>query len=415
MTSAMPSTRAELRAAFLDARAKLLALVEDLADEQLAVPLRDDLNPFLWELAHVAWFQERWTLRELAGEPPRLADDKYDSSAVAHDTRWDLELGTRASTLRAMGEGLERMLERLDAVALDERELYFHRLALFHEDMHVEAMAYMRQTLGLPPPPFDAPPPGPGAAHEGDVAFEGGALLLGAPDSEPFAFDNERDAHEVQLAPFRLARAPVTQAQLAEFVADGGYARPELWSDEGRTWREAQRAEHPVYWRRAGDGWERRRYDRWVALEPHLPAHHVCWYEADAYARWAGRRLPSEAEWELAAREAWPAVRAGGAANLDFACVGVAPVDALAGGDGRDGLRQLFGNVWEWTSSDFAPYPGFTPGPYRDYSAPWFHTRFVLRGGAWATPARTLRPSWRNFFQPDRTDVLAGFRLAADG
>jgi iron(II)-dependent oxidoreductase len=215
----------------------------------------------------------------------------------------------------------------------------------------------------------------------------------------------------------------VTQEQLAAFVDDGGYQRPELWSEQGWRWREELGARHPAYWERhpAGDWW-RRDFDRWLPLEPHHPAFHVSWYEAEAYCRWAGRRLPTEAEWELAAagldvpgrRFPWgdepPAPER---ANLDGLGGGVVDVAEAPGGDGPYGCRQMIGNVWEWTGSDFMPYPGFVADPYKEYSAPWFGTHKVLRGGCWATRARLLRNTWRNFYRPERRDTWAGFRTCA--
>jgi iron(II)-dependent oxidoreductase len=256
------------------------------------------------------------------------------------------------------------------------------------------------------------------------VEVAGGVFLLGAEPGEPFVFDNEKWAHPVGLKRFAVARAPVTQAEFAAFVEDGGYRRRELWAAAGFAWREQAAAEHPVYWRREPGGWLRRDFDRWVPLEPYRPVIHVNWYEADAYCRWAGRRLPAEAEWEAAAsvpvgggrkrRFPWgDADPTPARANLDGAARGCVGVAACADGDGPSGCRQLIGNVWEWTDDDFRPYPGFTPDPYKEYSAPWFGDHKVLRGGCWATRGRLLRNTWRNFYRPDRRDVFAGFRTCA--
>jgi iron(II)-dependent oxidoreductase len=255
------------------------------------------------------------------------------------------------------------------------------------------------------------------------VAVGGGSFSLGAERTEPFVFDNEKWAHPVRLRPFAIARAPVTQAEFAGFVEEDGYRRRELWGDAGWAWRVLEAAEHPVYWRRDPAGWLRRDFDRWVALEPHRPMIHVNWYEAEAYCRWAKRRLPAEAEWEAAAsadgggskrRFPW-----GGTsptphhANLDGRALGCVGVAAYAAGDSRCGCRQMLGNVWEWTADAFLPYPGFVADPYKEYSAPWFGDHRVLRGGCWATRGRLLRNTWRNFYRPDRRDVFAGLRTCA--
>jgi len=246
--------------------------------------------------------------------------------------------------------------------------------------------------------------------------------MLGALRDEPFVFDNEKWAHPVEVAPFRIARAPVTNEQFAEFIEDGGYAQEQHWSAEGWRWRAQAEAAHPVYWHRAGGArWLVRRYQDLLPLAPHQPAIHLCWFEAEAYCRWAGRRLPTEAEWELAAatprkrRFPWgedppDELRA----NLDGRAAGPVEVGCHPAGDSEYGCRQMIGNVWEWTASDFQPYPGFVVDPYQEYSSPWFATPHkVLRGGCWATRGRLLRNTWRNFYPPDRRDVLAGFRTCA--
>ncbi len=328
-----------------------------------------------------------------------------------------------------MADVLARQEELLSR-GIDDEARYFYELSIRHEDMHVEAQAYMRQTSS------NAPPQGLGSAARpragalpGDAAVPGGSWRLGSTGSEGFIFDNEKEAHPVELAPFRIARAAVTNAEFAAFVDDGGYRRQEFWCDAGWTWRQARNAERPVYWLAKRDGvWTARNYREPQPLAPDAPVVFVNWFEASAWCRWAGRRLPSEAEWEAAAigeatggrlgdrRRRWPwgdAPPSPATANLDFAFDGPVDVACLEAGDSAFGCRQMIGNVWEWTSSDFLPFAGFEADPYKDYSQPWFGTRKVLRGGGWATSARIARPAYRNFFTPDRNDVLAGFRSCA--
>ena len=424
-----------------DARQRSIDLTGDLMDEQLIGPRLEILNPLLWELGHIAWFHENWILRHAAGQKPFRphVDSLYDSTAVAHDTRWDLPLLSRSETLRYLNEVRDRVIERLLEGEPGEEDIYFVLLSVYHEDMHTEAFTYTRQTLSYPPPTFSAT--GPEAPREeaevgrgpltGDVEVEGGAFLLGGSREEPFIFDNEKWAHPVEVAPFSIARAPVTQGEYAEFVESGAYGRRELWCAEGWEWCQRENIEGPLYWKReAGARWLRRHFDEWVELEPHHPVIHVNWYEADAWCRWKRRRLPTEAEWELAASSD----PSGGAAppssrkrtfpwgnqppeperaNLDWSRMGRVDVAAHAAGDSALGLRQMLGNVWEWTQSDFVPYPGFEADPYKDYSRPWFHTHKVLRGGCWITRSRLIRNIYRNFYQPERRDVWAGFRTCA--
>jgi iron(II)-dependent oxidoreductase len=391
------------------------------------------VNPLLWEIGHVAWFQERWALRHLRKEKPLLegGDALYDSAAVAHDTRWDLLLPSRAQTLQYMETVLERVVERLGATQSDEETVYFHLLATFHEDMHDEAITYTRQTLGYPAPRLNnSSQPVEGGFLEGDVEVPGGTFQLGATPDLGFVFDNEKWAHAVIVKPFRIARAAVTNAAFAEFVEAGGYGESKWWSETGWSWRQSARAESPVYWQRESGGrWLHRLFNALVPLRESLPVIHVNWHEAEAYCAWAGRRLPTEAEWETAA-SAEPAANAvlsdrkrifpwgdefptAERANLDWQQMGCIDVGALPAGDSAFGCRQMIGNVWEWTADDFLPYPGFVVDPYQEYSQPWFGNHKVLRGGCCTTRARLIRNTWRNFYTPDRCDVWAGFRTCA--
>lgn len=346
----------------LAARARTERITRDLEGERLLGPKLAIVNPPLWELGHVAWFQERWCLRTAKSGLPMEsllegADALYDSSAVAHDTRWDLPLPALEATRRYLAEVLERVRERLAREPENAALAYYARLAAFHEDMHAEAFHYTRQTLGYPDPTGEAPAAGQAG---GDVEIEGGRVELGARPGDGFVFDNEKWAHDVAVAPFRIARRPVTNAEYLAYVEQGG----------GRI---------PRYWRRSNAGWQQRRFDRWMALAADEPMIHVSADEAEGYCRWAGRRLPSEAEWQCAAVTG-----------------GIAPA-----------------GVWEWTSSPFLPYPGFWPDPYEDYSQPWFGTHRVLKGASFSTPARLANVAFRNFYTPERGDVFCGFRTCA--
>jgi iron(II)-dependent oxidoreductase len=418
-----------LAAALRDARARTLALTADLEGARELGPQLPIVNPPRWELGHVAWFQERWCLRRRGGglAPSILpqADALYDSMAVAHDRRWRLPLLTWRQTLQYLERVLEAVLERL---ARGQAEPYFVRLALYHEDMHGEAFFYTRQTLGYEAPPVGGPPPfSQTSPVQGDVEVPGGVFHLGAFPQQPFAFDNEKWAHAVRLRPFRISRTAVTSGEFLAFVEEGGYRRRELWSEAGWRWRESVQAQHPVYWEKRDGQWLERRFAAWHPLRSETAMLHVNWYEAEAYCRWARRRLPTEAEWEMAAawsegarlphekrRYPWGGEPPdAGRACLDGWYREPSPVAAFPTGESAVGCRQMLGNVWEWTADWFLPYPGFVRDPYREYSEPWFCDHKVLRGGCFATRARLVHNLWRNFYTPDRRDVFAGFRTCA--
>lgn len=385
-----------LEASRRDTLATFAVCAEALAAAGLAVPYRMTLNPPLWELGHVGWFQEYWLARNperergaaadpAAGRAPavrRDADALYDSTRVAHAARWTLPLPDAATTRRELQRQLEGTLALLARCGDDAGDdaLYFFRLALLHEDMHHEAALYMLCDLGIEHP--DARwRPRPGAATApGTLTFDASRFVLGS-GGPGFAFDNELRAHEVEVGACTIDRRAVRWRDFLPFVEDGGYADVRWWSDAGRAWLAAARPAAPRYLRRDGAAWLRRVGADWRPLDLDLAASHLSFHEAAAWCRWAGRRLPSEAEWERAAVE-----RA-----ADFA----------------------WGEVWEWTASAFAPYPGFVAHPYRDYSQPWFDGRPVLRGASHCTQPRLRDARYRNFFAAARNDIVAGFRSCA--
>jgi len=370
-------TREVLAAALISSRARTLELLDAFATalgEDLIVPSSPQLNPPLWEVGHVGWFQDFWIARnrqrargiacdpDHARLPGRLlgADALYNSSTVAHQSRWNLPLPGIAQTKAYLAEGLAEtlaLLSQLPAPQDSQDNLYFFRLALFHEDMHAEAGAYMAQALDIPLPD---PPAARTSQPSGTLHFPAARQTLGYQGSG-FAFDNELGAHDVAVPAFEIDAGVVTWERYLPFIDAGG--RPP-----------------PRYLRRSGHAWQQRVFGRWRALPLDAPAVHLSWHDADGWCRWAGRRLPGEAEWEHAALT-----------DSSFS----------------------WGAVWEWTSSPFTAYPGFRPHPYVDYSAPWFGDRHVLRGAGPATSPRMVHPCYRNFFTPERDDIYAGFRSCA--
>lgn len=392
--------REPLSLALIDARNHTLRLFaayeEALAAKSFEVPRVAELNPPLWELGHIGWFQEYWLARNperARGErcDPRAArlasiepnaDRWYDSSNVPHDTRWSLDLPGLEATKLYLLETLNGTLEALDATEDGDSPLYFFRLALFHEDMHGEAFSYMAETLefGAKSVTSLLPALAPRAARDA-IGFAATRWPFGMRQGG-FVFDNEKWSHEVAIPEFEIDAQAVSWAQFAEFVEDGGYDEERWWSPEGWQWQQRAGRRTPRHVEQLRHGVLARRFGQLLRVPLQLPAMHVNWYEADAWCRWAGRRLPTEVEWEAAA------------------CTG-----------GSRGFH--WGDVWEWTASAFRPFPGFVADPYRDYSAPWFGTHKSVRGASFATRARMRHPKYRNFYLPERDDLFVGFRSCA--
>ncbi len=416
----------------IDTRKRTLELVAGLDQQQIIGPKLDIVNPLLWEIGHAAYFHELWTLRHLDGAKPLLknADELYDSINIAHDDRWDLPLLSLNETKSYMQQVLDAEIARLKNKNVTAQDIYLTRYAVFHEDMHTEAYTYSRQTLNYPMPVFsdsvlndERYDTGP---LDGDVKIEGGKFLLGANKEIDFCFDNEKCLHPVEVKPFAIARAATTYLQFAKFIDAGGYEDKQFWHDEGWLWLQKNKISQPNGWKKDGNGnWLIKHFDSWSAMHPHAAVIHINWFEASAWCRWAGRRLPSEAEWELAASGSPDNINEkrlypwGNEAptekhvNMNSRAMRTIDVGALPDGDSAFGCRQMLGNVWEWTADTFNPYPGFEADMYQDYSQPLFGTTKVLRGGAWPTRSRMIRNSWRNYYGAERNDVFAGFRTCA--
>ena len=401
-------------------------LLDDLSDEQLSVPYDRGINPPLWELGHTAFFYEYFLLRERDGIDPRMPgyDDVWDSFETHHEERW--EEGVVPDKGAALGyyEGIiGATRERVGARKLIPEELYLYKYCIFHQHMHLESLLWARQTLGYPAPGCLREWKDDGRRGErGDVMVEGGKYSIGRPAgtedyaAEGFSFDNEKPGFVTELEPFAISKTLVSNGEFAELVEDGGYERDEFWSCGGRRWRDAQQCSCPRYWRKGEGGWECRMFDAWVSLNPEAAVTHVSYWEAEAYCKWAGRRLPTELEWEAAARgkegRMFPRGEEMDASRvvMDGECFGEVPVDALPAGATPEGCLQMIGTVWEWTTNQYLPYPGFTVDMYPYMSTLQFGYHKVTKGGSCGTASPLIRSSYRQAYYPDRNDAFLGFR-----
>jgi len=408
------------------ARSRTLELTD--LDEPTLVAQHDPLmSPLVWDLAHIGQQEELWLLR--AGDPTRpgmLApdvDSLYDAFKHGRAERPSLPLLPPVEARAYDHEVRGRVLDLLERTPADD--LFTAAMVVQHEEQHDETMLATLQLRQGPPVLLRRQPLPPGRPVAGERVFvPGGPFQLGVDaDSEPFSLDNERPAHTVDVGSFWIGRVPVTSGEWMDFIADGGYRRPELWSGRGWAYRTEAGLERPKFWTREGARW---RFGAEEAVPAAEPVQHICYYEAEAFAAWSGARLPTEAEWEKACawdpagrqRRAWPwgsAAPTAEVANLGGRALRPAPAGAYPASASAYGAEQMIGDVWEWTSSDFAPWPGFSPMIYRAYSEPFFGGDFkVLRGGSWAVAPSTIRPSFRNWDYPIRRQIFTGLRLAWD-
>ena len=435
MTDAVAITRtdvkAELAAELTAARERTLGLLEPLADDELTCQHSPLMSPLSWDLAHIGVFEELWLLQRIAGTEPMVPEYAGLYDAFNHPRIERAELGLMnpkqaRSYLDEVREQALGVLADAELGAEDDPLLadgFVYRMVVQHEHQHCETMLATLQLSDCVYPLPEWEPPPPRAPERAEVLVAAGSFPLGASD-DPWAYDNERPAHEVGAAPFWIDTAPVTNRAYLEFVDAGGYRDQRLWAADGWAWRWKEQVEHPLFWRREGGGsWSRIRFGHVEPLPPDEPVQHISWFEADAYARWVGRRLPTEEEWELAAswdgrvkrRFPWGDERPGEAeANLaDPQRFRPAPVGAYPAGAATAGAEQLMGDVWEWTSSDFRGYPGFRAFPYEEYSEPFFGPEHkVLRGGSWAVHPSAVRSTFRNWDFPQRRQIFSGFRCA---
>lgn len=373
----------------------ITAYEEAIGELQFAVPHMAELNPPLWLLGHIGWFQERWIARNVHRQrgtrcdptAPRLAsispdaDRWYDPALSPHATRWQLDLPELAATKQYLADAMDIVLELLESADDSDDALYFYRLALFHEDIQGEAFAEMAQTLGM----NVAGATGllrdwTSFVQREPLLFPATRWQLGSPPGG-LVFDNEKCAHDIDVPEFEIDAQPVTWAQYTEFVEDGGYDEAQWWSPDGLAWLKAQGRRVPRHVDQMRQGVLQQRFGRSTRVPLSQPVTHVNWHEADAWCRWAGRRLPSEVEWEAAAQSY----------SRGF----------------------TWGLVWEWTASTFRAYPGFEPDPWMEYSQPYFGRCRVLRGASIATRKRLVHAKFRRFAPPERDDFFCGFRSCA--
>ncbi|MFC7340138.1 ergothioneine biosynthesis protein EgtB [Saccharopolyspora griseoalba] len=410
-------------------RRRSAQLTDAVDDDELVRQHSPLMSPLVWDLAHVGSQEELWLVRDVGGAEavrPDI-DHLYDAFQHPRAERPQLPLLGPSEARDYIGTVRNKVFDLLERTPLEGRELVEHAFAfgmiVQHEQQHDETMLATHQ-LRDGPPALEAPPPRRAEDLPAEEVFvPGGPFTMGT-STEPWALDNERPAHEVHVDAFHLDAAPVTNGAYQRFIAEGGYEQPQWWSEAGWAYRNKADLRAPRFWFRDGGRWLRRRFGHVEQVPADEPVVHVSFHEAEAYAAWTGKRLPTEAEWEKAARYDPASGRSrrypwGDAdpepehANLGQRHLQPAPAGAYPAGEAPCGARQLIGDVWEWTASDFLPYPGFAAFPYREYSEVFFGSDHkVLRGGSFGTDRAACRGSFRNWDFPIRRQIFAGFRCA---
>jgi iron(II)-dependent oxidoreductase len=438
---AAPPSKQVIADLLTEARQRTFLLISGLSDEDLHRQHDPLMSPIIWDVGHIAHFEELWLTQNLDGaiefsEMPGM----YNPFEHPRATRASLPLPTLVQMTERLREIRSRVFDRLESLEWNEanpllKDGYVYHMVLQHEYQHNETIL---QTLQLKKgEPYRAPRSidtttretssarSPLSPEDGMISCNGGRVAIGT-DDRSAAYDNERPQHQVELQPFLIDRTPVTNGQYLEFMSDDGYDRQELWSEAGRRWISETRAVAPKYWFRDGNSWFSRTMDLTRGVDASRPVCHVCYHEAAAFAKWAGKRLPTELEWEAAASwdfstktaRAFPwgdSAPTPSLANVDQLSFDTAPIDTYARNVSPAGCYGMIGDVWEWTSSDFNGYGGFQSFPYKEYSEEFFGSEYkVLRGGSWATRPGAIRTTFRNWDYPIRRQIFSGFRCARD-
>ena len=424
---------------FRETRARTMQIVAPLETEDYVIQTAEFMSPPRWHVGHTSWFFETLLQTYKPGYKVYSEDYLFYFNSYYEGFGSRIERAKRGTKSRPTVRDTLAYRRRIDELTLDflaginshpeaERIQALVRLGLEHEMQHQELLVYDIKHLlcDLYQPEQQRPTPPGRKRVEGMSEIEGGLFRLGY-EGDNFAFDNEKPAHQVFLQNFAIDRAPVSNGDFLEFMRDGGYQDFRWWLAEGWDVVKSEQWEAPLYWERDGVGWLIRDFSGLNAAQVKAdePVSHVSYYEAAAYAKWSGKRLPTEAEWEKAAtfqpakneklsfpwgKSELEETRANLFENFHW---GVAHIGAFENGQSSNGCHQMIGDVWEWTSSDYAPYPGFKT-EFDEYNDKWFVNQKVLRGGSFATPRLHIRSSYRNFFHPNERWMISGFRCAKD-
>lgn len=437
---------------------KIVALINALSDDELNIPYHPGVNPPLWEVGHAAFFFEIFILKALdqAESFNPAMDDIWDSFNIDHEDRWKPGMvPSKKETLDYIEEIHQRILTRIETKALSQDDLYLYKYAIFHQNMHIESLIWARQTVAcskiapskMASPKIECADTAQSAIaadkemSPGDADIPAGRYVIGMPAgsesfaTDDFAFDTEKPRFEIDIDAFSISKTLVSNQEFLTFVEDGGYDNEQFWSWGGKKWLTTELnsstppeinmvlPKHPLYWKQEDGHWLERHFDQWLALIPDYPVMHISYWEAEAFCNWAGRRLPTEYEWEVAAlnnrkgqpfkKFPWGDTMDAGKVDMNGIHLAHVPVSAYSEGESDFGCRQMLGTAWEWTSSQYLPYDGFSIDMYPFMSILQFGYHKTTKGGSCATSSILIRGTYRQAYLPDRTDVFIGFRTCA--